>query len=94
MPVIVDHNAPFFSKNTTNFSPYFADKYETKKNLNPRDIKEIKTNRNILNPIKPLVIVKTLYGKGVNPAKKSINNQAKIPLSFKRFSFNELTLDS
>ena len=45
MPVIVDHNAPFFSKNTTNFSPYFADKYETKKNLNPRDIKEIKTNR-------------------------------------------------
>ena len=40
------------------------------KNLNPREIKLIKTNIKKLNPIRPLAIVKTLYGNGVKPAKK------------------------
>ena len=30
----------------------------------------------ILNPIKPLAIVKTLYGRGVKPARKRIPSQA------------------
>ena len=37
----------------------------------------IKTNK--LKPINPLAIVNALYGKGVNPAKKSILNQARKP---------------
>ena len=39
------------------------------KNLNPLEIKLIKMNIKILKPIKPLAIVKTLYGR-VKPAKK------------------------
>ena len=46
------------------------------KNLNPREIKLIKTKIKKLKPIKPLAIVKTLYGIGVKPAKKSNPNQA------------------
>ena len=46
------------------------------KNLNPREIKLIKIKIKKLNPISPLAIVKTLYGRGVKPAKKSAPNQA------------------
>ena len=46
------------------------------KNLNPRDIKLIKTKIKKLKLIKPLAIVKTLYGRGVKPAKKSIPSHA------------------
>ena len=49
------------------------------KNLNPLEIKLIKTKIKKLNPIRPLAIVKTLYGRGVKPAKKSTPNQAYPP---------------
>jgi hypothetical protein len=45
------------------------------KKRNPLEIKLIKIKIKILNPIKPLQIVKTLYGSGVKPAKKSIPSQ-------------------
>ena len=57
--------------------PNLNDKYETIKNLNPLEIKLIKMKIKILNPIKPLEIVKTLYGKGVKPAKKRILTKRK-----------------
>ena len=46
------------------------------KKRNPLEIKLIKIKIKILKLIKPLVIVKTLYGKGVNPARKRIPNHA------------------
>ena len=45
------------------------------KNLNPLEIMLIKKKNKKLNPIIPLAIVKTLYGSGVKPAKKSIPSQ-------------------
>ena len=47
----------------------------TIKNLNPREIKQIKKNMNKLKPIMPLVIVKTLNGRGVKPARNSVRSQ-------------------
>ncbi len=41
-PVIVNHNAPFFSMKSPNFFPKRNVKYETKKNLSPLVIKHIK----------------------------------------------------
>ena len=61
--------------NLENVSPNLDDKYETIKNLRPLDIKLIKTKIGKLKLIKPLTIVKTLYGKGVNPAKNKIPSQ-------------------
>ena len=46
------------------------------KKRKPRETKLIKIKIRMLNPIKPLAIVKTLYGNGVKPAKKSIPSQA------------------
>ena len=46
------------------------------KNLKPLEIKLIKINIRKLKFIRPLAIVKTLYGSGVKPAKKSILIQA------------------
>ena len=46
------------------------------KKRNPLDIKLIKMKIRILKLIKPLAIVKTLQGKGVNPARKRIPSQA------------------
>ena len=46
------------------------------KKRNPLDIKLIIIKIIILNPIRPLAMVKILYGKGVKPAKKSIPSQA------------------
>ena len=62
--------------NCVNRSPNLYDKYDTIKKRNPLEIKLIKIKIKILNPIKPLQIVKTLYGSGVKPAKKSIPSQA------------------
>ena len=45
-----------------------------------------------LNPINPLVIVNTLNGKGVKPAKKSVKSQIYIPLPSVNFDFKSLTL--
>ena len=61
--------------NFTKGSPNLKVKYETEKNLNPLEIKEIKIKIKILNPIKPLVIVKTLNGNGVKPARNNVANQ-------------------
>ena len=46
------------------------------KKRNPLEIKLIKIKIIILNPIKPLAIVKTLKGNGVKPAKKRIPSHA------------------
>ena len=46
------------------------------KKRNPLEIKLIKMKIRILKLIKPLAIVNTLYGNGVNPAKKRIQSQA------------------
>ena len=45
------------------------------KNLKPLDIKHIKKNTNKLKPIIPLVIVNTLNGRGVKPARNKVANQ-------------------
>ena len=79
IPVIVNHNAPFFSIKSPNFLPKRLVKYETKKNLKPLVKRQIKKKTVRLKPITPLVIVKTLKGKGVNPARNIIPSQAKKP---------------
>ena len=56
-------------------SPNLEDKYETIKNRRPLEIKLIKIKIGKLKPIKPLAIVNTLYGNGVNPAKNKIASQ-------------------
>ena len=75
-PTIVNHLDPYIFINLVNKFPNLYDKKETKKNRNPLDTKLIKIKIIILNPIKPLAIVKTLYGNGVKPAKKSTPSQA------------------
>ena len=72
IPIIEDHLAPFFSMKRLNVFPNFADKKATIKNLKPRAIIQIKKNMNILKFIIPLVIVKSLKGKGVKPARNSV----------------------
>ena len=78
-PKTVNHLEPFLSMNSVNKSPNLKDKYAIIKNLILREIKLTNIKINRLNPIKPLAIVNTLYGKGVNPAKKRILNQARKP---------------
>ena len=76
IPVIVNHLDPFLSINSVKRSPNLYERYDTMKNLNPLEIMLIKMKIKILKPIRPLAIVKTLYGRGVKPAKKSIPSQA------------------
>ena len=76
IPIIVNHLDPCLSMNCVNRSPNLYDKYDTIKKRNPLEIKLIKIKIKILNPIKPLAIVKTLYGKGVKPARKRIPSHA------------------
>ena len=45
---IIDHFAPFFSKNGPNFSPYLYVKNATKKNLKPLVITQIIMKKNKL----------------------------------------------
>ena len=52
----------------------------TIKNLKPREIRQIKMNIIILKFIIPLVIVNTLKGNGVKPARNNVPNQKIIPL--------------
>ena len=70
-PKIVNHLEAFFFIKSLKIFPNLQDKKDTTKNLNPREIKQIIKNKKILNPIIPLVIVKTLNGKGVKPAKNN-----------------------
>ena len=76
IPIIVNHLDPCLFINSVNKSPNLYDRNETKKKRNPLEKKLIKIKVKILKPIKPLAIVKTLYGRGVKPAKKSMLSQA------------------
>ena len=73
-PIIENHIAPFFSKIIENAFPNFKEKYATIKNLKPRANKQIKKKTNILKFIIPLVIVKSLNGNGVKPARNNVPN--------------------
>ena len=75
-PIIVDHLEPCFSINSVNRLPNLYERKDTIKKRKPLEIKLIKMKIKILKPIKPLALVKTLYGKGVKPAKKRIPSQA------------------
>ncbi len=79
IPVNVNHSAPFFSMKSPNFLPKINEKYETRKNLSPLVNKHMKKNTGRLKAITPLVIVKTLNGRGVNPARNIIPSQVKKP---------------
>ena len=68
-----------FIKSVKNL-PNLYERYETIKKRKPLEIMLIKIKTGRLKPIKPLTIVKTLYGKGVNPAKKSMPSQVLKPL--------------
>ena len=45
------------------------------KNLKPLENRQIKRNMNKLKPIMPLVIVNTLNGSGVKPARNKVASQ-------------------
>ena len=60
IPIIVNHFDPCLSINSLNRYPNLYERYDTKKNLNPLEIKLIKTKIRKLKPIRPLAIVKTL----------------------------------
>ena len=45
------------------------------KNLKPLENRQIIRNMNKLKPIIPLVIVNTLNGRGVKPARNKVTNQ-------------------
>ena len=72
--MIENHIAPFLSKIVENAFPNFKEKYATIKNLKPRANKQIKKKTNILKFIIPLVIVKSLNGNGVKPARNNVPN--------------------
>ena len=48
----------------------------------------------ILKPINPLVMVKTLNGNGVKPAKKRVPNQTYMPLPLDKFALRLFTSSS
>ena len=75
IPTIENHIVPFFSKIIENVFPNFKEQYATIKNLKPRANKQIKKKTNILKFIIPLVIVKSLNGNGVKPARNNVPNQ-------------------
>jgi hypothetical protein len=72
MPKTVNHFAASVFINLLKISPNLYDKYETIKNLNPLENRQITINIGKLKPIMPLVIVNTLKGKGVNPARNKV----------------------
>ena len=76
IPIIVNHLDPCLYINSVKISPNLYERYETTKKRNPLETKLINMKIKILKPINPLVIVKTLYGKGVKPARKRIPSQA------------------
>ena len=72
MPKIVNHFAASVFINLLKISPNLYDKYETIKNLNPLENRQITKNIGKLKPIMPIVIVNTLKSKGVNPARNKV----------------------
>ena len=73
--MIVDHMAAFVFINALNVSPNLDDRKETIKNLKPLENRQTRRNINKLKPIIPLVIVNTLNGRGVKPARNKVANQ-------------------
>ena len=71
-PKIENHFAASFSIILLKVSPNLNDKYETTKNRNPLDTRQTIKNIKILKPIIPLVIVNTLKGSGVKPARNRV----------------------
>ena len=66
--------------NVSKAPPNFAVKKATIKNLRPLEIRQIIKNIKMLKFIMPPVMVKTLNGRGVNPAKNKVPNQTYKPL--------------
>ena len=75
IPKIANHFAESVCINLLNMSPNLNKRKEMIKNLKPLEIKHIKKNINKLKPIIPLVIVNTLNGRGVKPARNKVTNQ-------------------
>ena len=75
IPKIVNHFEAVVCINLLNMSPLLYDKQETMKNLKPLEIRHMKKNMNTLKPIIPLVIVNTLNGSGVKPARNKVASQ-------------------
>ena len=71
IPAIIENFFPFFSIKGPIDDPNLLTKNANKKNLKPLVIRQVTKKINKLNFIKPLVIVRSLKGTGVNPA---INN--------------------
>ena len=72
MPKIANHLAAPVFINLLKISPNLYDRYETIKNLKPLENRQITKNIGKLKLIIPLVIVNTLKGKGVNPARNKV----------------------
>ena len=94
IPKIVNNFIPFFFIKGTTARPNFTDKKATTKNLNPRENRQIKKNIKILKPINPLVIVKTLNGMGVNPARNNSPKKKYEPWPADRLFLSSKTLFS
>ena len=88
--IINDHLVPFFSKKGPNFSPNLYVKKATKKNLEPLVKIQINIKKIKLKWMKPLEIVNSLKGKGVNPAVTNIPSQEKKPPFVENLSFKKL----
>ena len=87
--IIIDHLVPCFSRNGPNLFPYLLVKNATKKNLKPLVTIQIIIKKIKLKWINPLEIVKSLNGRGVNPAVKSIPSQEAKPPAVENFSFKK-----
>ena len=73
--MIVDHIAAFVFINALNVSPNLNERKEIIKNLKPLENRQIRRNMNKLKSIIPLVIVNTLNGRGVKPARNKVASQ-------------------
>ena len=87
--IIIDHLVPCFSRNGPNLFPYLLVKNATKKNLKPLVTIQIIIKKIKSKWINPLEIVKSLNGRGVNPAVKSIPIQEAKPPVVENFSFKK-----
>ena len=75
IPIIENQKAPLFSINSPNFLPKIFVKYANMKKRKPLVKRQMQKKTGRLKLITPLVIVKTLNGKGVKPAKNIIPSQ-------------------
>ena len=94
IPMTVNHFDPCLFIYSVKSSPNLHDKYATIKNLRLLEIKLTIIKIGKLKKIKPLVIVKALYGRGVKPAKKRMLSQARNPFPCDILIFKFFTLFS